>query len=102
MISIDACRNQRTGNATITVTDTDTGIQPDKAEAIFERFYKADEFVPGFGLGLALSQAYAIRLGGSIRLICNKQIEGCQSTIDIPHFFWRLFRVPFIFCRSAA
>ena len=35
--------------------DTGTGIDEDKINRIFERFYKGDNFVQGTGLGLAIS-----------------------------------------------
>ena len=50
----------------VSITDTGCGISPDKREWIFERFTKADDFVPGSGLGLYLSRQIAHRLKGNI------------------------------------
>ena len=50
------------------VTDTGSGIDPKKREAIFNRFEKINEFQQGFGLGLAISSQIAKKLGGRIYL----------------------------------
>ena len=50
----------------VSITDTGCGISPDKREWIFERFTKADDFVPGSGLGLYLCRQIAHRLKGNI------------------------------------
>lgn len=53
------------------VTDTGSGIPPEKSDLIFERFRQADQGLTrkyeGIGLGLAISKAYAEQLGSSIR-----------------------------------
>jgi PAS domain S-box-containing protein len=52
------------------VTDTGTGIGPDKLKVIFERFRHGHEFLnrkyDGAGLGLSISKAYVEMLGGRI------------------------------------
>lgn len=52
------------------VKDTGKGIDNDKTEKIFERFYQGDlgysEKSSGVGLGLAISKAYVELLGGNI------------------------------------
>lgn len=53
---------------TFSVTDTGPGIPEDKQRIIFERFEKLNEYSQGSGLGLALCQAIAQRLGGIIRI----------------------------------
>lgn len=50
----------------ISITDTGCGIPADKREWIFERFTKADDFVPGSGLGLYLCRQIAHRMKGHI------------------------------------
>lgn len=50
----------------INITDTGCGISADKREWIFERFTKADDFVPGSGLGLYLCRQIALRMKGKI------------------------------------
>ena len=56
------------GKAVISVPDTGRGVPADKAEKIFERFYKIDEFVPGVGLGLTLSRAIAAKINATVTL----------------------------------
>lgn len=56
------------GKAVVSVTDTGRGVPADKAEKIFERFYKIDEFVPGVGLGLTLSRAIAAKINATVTL----------------------------------
>ena len=48
------------------VTDTGCGIPEDKAETIFERFEKLDEYVQGTGLGLSITRLIVEKLGGKI------------------------------------
>lgn len=50
----------------ISVKDTGCGIPKDKAEVIFERFAKVDEFKQGTGLGLAVCRSIVESLGGKI------------------------------------
>lgn len=50
------------------MTDTGCGIDPADAERVFERFYKADPFAQGLGLGLSLCRLIARKSGGEIRL----------------------------------
>lgn len=51
---------------TFAVTDTGIGIPKDKAEYIFERFAKLNQYVQGTGLGLALCRIIVGCLGGKI------------------------------------
>jgi PAS domain S-box-containing protein len=55
---------------TIAVTDTGSGIAPDKLNTIFERFSQADGSVSrrfgGTGLGLSISRSLAQMMGGTI------------------------------------
>ena len=48
------------------VTDTGCGIPLDKAEKVFDRFEKLDEFAQGTGLGLSISRLIVEKLGGRI------------------------------------
>jgi signal transduction histidine kinase len=50
----------------VAVTDTGCGIPPDKAEKVFERFEKLNEFVQGTGLGLSICRLIIENLGGKI------------------------------------
>ena len=51
---------------TFSVTDTGIGIPKEKAEYIFERFVKLNQFAQGTGLGLALSRIIVGCMGGRI------------------------------------
>lgn len=62
------CGMDAEGYATLSVSDTGCGIAPDRAEQIFERFYKVNTFSQGLGLGLSLCRLIAEKSGGSIRL----------------------------------
>lgn len=46
------------------VTDTGTGIDPENAERIFDRFEKLDQFKQGTGLGLNICRSIADLLHG--------------------------------------
>ena len=53
---------------TFSVEDTGTGVPEDKADTIFERFEKVDQFVQGTGMGLYMCRLIARRLGGKAEL----------------------------------
>ena len=55
----------------IAVTDTGCGIPEEKAEKVFERFEKLDEFAQGSGLGLSISRLIVEKLGGKIWVDTN-------------------------------
>ena len=50
------------------VRDTGAGISEEHRNRIFERFYKADSFKGGVGLGLSICQTIIKYLGGNIEL----------------------------------
>lgn len=56
------------GKITFSVTDTGSGIPPEMAECVFERFKKLDEFKQGSGLGLNICATIAERLNGEVKL----------------------------------
>lgn len=64
---------QRNGTVTIvlknnilTITDTGIGIEKEKLDKIFQRYYRATEYVGGFGIGLSIvtsiCQSYHIKI----------------------------------------
>ena len=55
------------------VNDTGAGIPADKLAHIFERFYKANTFIKGAGLGLPISKTIIENLGGTIS--CTSEIN---------------------------
>ena len=56
------------GGIEFAVTDTGIGVAEQDYEKIFERFYKADPFKQGMGLGLTMSRKIAERLDGSLNI----------------------------------
>ena len=54
---------ERPGRIVLSVTDTGPGIPADKAEIIFKRFVKLDEYKQGAGLGLSICRLIAENLG---------------------------------------
>ncbi len=67
----------------VNITDTGCGISSDKREWIFERFTKADDFVPGSGLGLYLCRQIAERMKGHI-YVDPDYTTGLRITLIIP------------------
>lgn len=67
----------------VSITDTGCGIPQDKREWIFERFTKADEFVPGSGLGLYLCRQIAHRMKGNI-YVDPDYTTGLRIILSIP------------------
>lgn len=53
------------------VTDSGIGIPKDKAEKVFERFVKLNQFAQGTGLGLSLCRVFIEKLGGKIWVDTN-------------------------------
>ena len=74
---------QNNDQVSIFVKDTGTGIDEDKMNRIFERFYKGDNFVQGTGLGLAISHTIIEHLKGTIT-VTSKVGEGSCFTIQHP------------------
>ena len=60
--------DEKTNTLTVSVSDTGMGIPKDKAEKIFERFVKLNQYIQGTGLGLSLCKVIIERLGGKIWL----------------------------------
>ena len=54
------------GYTTVFVEDTGAGISDEDQKHIFERFYKADSFTQGAGLGLSICQTIVERIHGTI------------------------------------
>ena len=94
----NACKNTSSGTITLkvahyidrgklqfVVTDTGTGVPPEKAEVIFEHFEKIDHYSPGLGLGLYVSRLIARALGGDIYLNTD-YTEGAQFVFTVPNY----------------
>ena len=67
-ITLACSLTENPGEVTFSVTDTGPGVPPEKAEAIFDRFTKLNEFVQGTGLGLSICRDIAGRMGGRVFL----------------------------------
>lgn len=67
----------------ISVTDTGRGIDIDKAEDIFLRFVKLDEYATGTGLGLPLCRMIVERLGGRI-WVDTSYTAGARFVVSLP------------------
>ena len=93
----NACKNTSSGKITLkvahytdreklqfVVTDTGTGVPPEKAEVIFEHFEKIDHYSPGLGLGLYVCRLIARALGGDIYLN-TEYTEGAQFVFTVPN-----------------
>jgi len=69
-----------------TVTDTGSGISPDKIRKVFDRFIKGDNFTQGTGLGLPICKSIIEKLGGSIS-VESVYGEGANFVFTIPAEF---------------
>lgn len=66
-----------------TVTDTGSGISPDKITKVFDRFIKGDNFTQGTGLGLPICKSIIEKMNGTISVVSNYG-EGTCFTFTIP------------------
>lgn len=66
------------------VTDTGTGIEPEKVGRVFERFAKLNNHAQGTGLGLSICKSIVERLGGKISV--NSEFgKGTTFTFTLPY-----------------
>jgi signal transduction histidine kinase len=65
------------------VEDTGCGIPPEKAEKIFERFEKLNEYAQGTGLGLSISRVIVERLRGKI-WVDTTYDKGARFIVALP------------------
>ena len=72
------------GYVQFSVTDTGSGVPPEAAERIFERFTKLDEFVQGTGLGLSICRDIADRMGSRIYLDTTYTAGGARFCFEVP------------------
>lgn len=73
------------GAAAVEIADDGIGMEPEQAERVFERFYKADKArnAGGSGLGLSIAQKIAEPHGGSIE-VESKRGEGTLFRVILP------------------
>jgi signal transduction histidine kinase len=67
----------------ITVTDSGIPIPIDKAEIIFEKFVKLNDFLPGAGIGLTSCRSLVMRMGGTVTLDTS-YTDGNRFVVSIP------------------
>ena len=82
-IHVHSSLNEKPGYVTISVADTGKGIPADKAESIFNRFEKLDNFVQGTGLGLSICRLIAGILHGEVKLDTS-YTQGARFVFMIP------------------
>ena len=68
---------------TVAISDTGIGVPKEKAEMVFERFVKLNQYAQGTGLGLSLCRIIVERLGGKIWLDTS-YTEGARFMFSIP------------------
>lgn len=85
--SISIRTSQRGATASICVADTGTGVAPEDAAHVFDRFYRADKArsreTGGNGLGLSIARGIVDAHKGTIRLEPN-QGRGVSVFITLP------------------
>jgi len=70
-IHLHCSKTEHPGKLAFSVTDTGSGVPADKADVIFNRFTKLNNFVQGSGLGLNICQMIADKLNGKVFLDKN-------------------------------
>ena len=78
---IDIVLRENNKNITIKIKDNGIGIDEDKLNMIFERFYRIDDSrntkTNGIGLGLSISKNYIEALNGKIDVESKKGVGTC-------------------------
>ena len=83
-IVVASSLKEHPGYLTYTITDTGTGVPPEEAEKIFERFTKLNEYVQGTGLGLSICRDIAERMGGKVYLDTTYTGKGARFVFMVP------------------
>ena len=71
------------GEVAFFVEDTGPGVPADKADAIFDRFTKLNDFVQGTGLGLSICREIAGKMGGRV-FLDTAYTEGARFVFVLP------------------
>ncbi len=74
---------EKVGLVCLSVSDTGSGVPPEKAEYIFERFTKLNAFKQGNGLGLSITRNIANAIGGHVYLDTS-YTGGARFVLEIP------------------
>ena len=83
-IVVSSSLQEHPGYVTYAITDTGTGIAPEDAEKIFERFTKLNDYVQGTGLGLSICRDIAGRLGAKVFLDTTHSGKGSRFVFQLP------------------
>lgn len=83
-ITLSTSLTERPDFVTFTVTDTGTGVPPEQAEAIFDRFVKLDTFVQGTGLGLSICRDIATLMGAKVYMDTTYTDGGARFKFEVP------------------
>lgn len=85
-VSISVARQD--GTAHLAVTDTGVGFEPEQAEHLFDRFYRADlpevQARSGSGLGLAIVKAIVELYGGRVSACSEGRGMGSRFDVELP------------------
>lgn len=83
-ITLHCSRDENPGMVTFSVTDTGEGVPEEKADDIFGRFIKLNDFVEGTGIGLNICLTLAEKLGGKVYLDKNYKEQGARFVFAHP------------------
>jgi two-component system phosphate regulon sensor histidine kinase PhoR len=67
----------------ISIKDNGIGIEPDKHEAVFSKYYRLDNSLEGSGVGLYLVREMVVNAGGKVSLE-SQPGKGTEITIYLP------------------
>lgn len=88
MISIKAVLDDKNDWIEVTIEDTGRGIEPNRLEAVFDRFYQEEgalrRTTGGTGLGLAICRQVVTHLGGEIWALSDGHGQGSQFRFTLP------------------
>ena len=89
-IVLSCSTGEKEGCVSFAVSDTGKGVPPEKADKIFQRFTKLDNFKQGSGLGLNICNVFAEKLGGTVELDENygrclgEEFSGARFVFHLP------------------
>jgi len=86
--SIDVDIRARHDEVTVCINDEGVGLEPDEAQHVFERFFRATKMrrLEGSGLGLYICQSILTAHGGRIWVESAGRDRGCSFCFVLPRF----------------
>ncbi len=82
-ITLGCTYEQGNNEYTLYVEDTGIGMSEEQCAHVFQRFYKANSFSQGAGLGLSICQTIVQRMGGHIS-VTSAQGKGSRFEVRLP------------------